>query len=191
MWGKQMIKRLNSRKFRRLRILPALIMMIPSFLIDMMLIYRIVTMHPVVLNRYGEIDIPQILMLFIFNFLILKSEGLCYYFILKYNRKRSEVRLSKDEVVYRKRRIVGYEFYYNYKIFVEFHITEIQSLIRKKNGTIVIKGNIKGVYFHLDGEQILGEKKVKGCVIPGYFEDMEKIYEKLKEIEGNLNGKNT
>lgn len=186
-----MIKRLNSRNFRRLRILPALILMIPSFIIDMILIYRIVTMHPVVMNRYGGIDIPQILMLFVFNFLILKSEGLCYYYILKYNRKRSEVRVSKDEVVYRKRRIVGYEFYYNYKIFVEFHITEIHCLLRRKNGSIVIKGNIKAVYFHLDGEQILGEKKVKWCVIPGYFEDMEKIYEKLKEIEGNLNGKNT
>lgn len=178
-----MIKKLDNEAFRRKRILPALILMLPSFIVDIILIYRIITLYP--------IDFKDAIMLFVFNAIILKSEGLCYYYILKYNRKRSEVRVSKDKVVYRKRRIVGYEFYYNYKIFVEFHITEIQNLLRRKNGSIVIKGNINAVYFHLDGERILGEKKAKRCVIPGYFEDMEKIYDKLKEIEGNSNGKNT
>lgn len=179
-----MIKKLNSREFRRLRIIPALIMMIPSFIIDIILIYRVITMNPVVLNRYGGVDIPLILMLFIFNFLILKSEGLCYYFILKYNRKQSYVLIKNEATIYRKRRIVGYETYYNHKIFVEYHICDINSLTRKKNGTLVVLGNIKAIFFHLDGKQILSEKTVGKCIIPGYFEDMELIYENLnKKLE--------
>lgn len=178
-----MVKKLDLKKFRRKWFSKALIMMIPSFLVDIIIFIRIFTMNPVIIDKNGNLDLKLICMLFIFNAIILKSEFLIWYFILRYNRVRSEVRIQDQKVIYRKRRIVGYSLYYGYKIFAEYHIIDVISIKKKGNGAILIRGKNQVIYYLIDGKTVHSNRKITKCKIPGYFSDMEKTYEKLISIK--------
>ena len=172
--------KLDTKAFRKKRVLWLVLMLLPSLIIDAVILFHIFTRSPVILDSMENFDIKEILMLLFINALLFKSAGIIIYYVIKSFRKMSEVRTSQGKVIYRKRRVVGYTFYYNYRIYIEYYITAPESISKRCNGSIVLTGEFPVVYYTLSGQDIHSKGIRRRCVIPGYFENMDSI---LKRIE--------
>jgi len=172
--------KLDTKAFRKKRALLLVMMILPSLIIDAVILFHIFERNPVILDSMGNFDINEIFMLLFINALLFKSAGIIIYYVLKSYRKKSEVRISQGKVIYRKRRVVGYTFYFNYRIYIEYYITAPESISKRRNGSIVLTGEFPVVYYTLNGQDIHSKSMRRRCVIPGYFENMDSI---LKRIE--------
>lgn len=172
---------LDKQAFRRQRLPYALLMMLPSFAVDVKLFASIFTNDSAYYNNFGEYGLWGIPLVFLFNAALLKSPGLFFYFQLKWQRKRSYVQVDKKGVLYRKRKLVGRSLEYGYAYFVEYRIGKIESLERRNNGSIYIAGNINAVYYHQDGTTEHHRRNVGSFVIPAYFEKMDEIYAAIQK----------
>lgn len=167
---------LDKKAFRRQRLPFALLMMLPSFVVDIKLMFSIITMDSAFYSNFGKYGLWSIPLAFLLNAALLKSPGLFFYFQLKWQRNRSFVFVSRNGVRYRKRKLVESSLEYGYAYFVEYQIGKIEYLKRQKNGSINVKGDITAVYYHRDGITEHHRRKSSSLVIPAYFEDMDKIF---------------
>jgi len=172
--------KLDPKLYFKKRIGAVILMMLPSFLIDLILLGRIITRHPVILNQNGTYDFKEIMTLFLANALFLKSEALCFYFELKSFRKKGEVRVSAQKVVYRKKRICGYANGFQEGLYGEYYITNPKEVKIKRTGTVVVKGDFEVIYFLIDGKEIYKKGKCKRISVPPYYENMEQIIQRIR-----------
>jgi hypothetical protein len=174
--------RLDNAAFRRIRGWWLLAMLLPSLAVDAVLLFRLLTLDPVMLDPAGKPDAGEIIKLFLANAVFLKSEGIAVYFLLRSHRRGSAVRIGPRELVYRKKRVVGYTFYYHYRIFADYHIRAPVSVEVRKNGTAVVRGEIEVVYYLRNGTDVHSAGVKRRCVIPGYFENMAVIHRRLLQL---------
>jgi hypothetical protein len=104
---------------------------------------------------------------------------------MKRYQKRSEVRVGPKKVVYWKKRYVGYTLYFGYRSFAAYQITAPETVARRKNGTIVVMGEIDVIYYLINSKDEHSRGTTRRCVIPGYFEDMDSIMKRLEQIAAN------
>ena len=173
------IHKLDKKAFRKKRLPWLILMMLPSLILDAVIIYRFIEQRLEGLNSNSATGIWEFLMLLMVNAVLFKSAGIIIYFIIKSYRGEGEVRVGPDKVVYRKKRFVGYTFYFNYRIYAEYRIENPEMVTRRGDGSIVIKGEMPVEYFEINGKDINGNGTKHRCVIPGYFEDMDSVFEKL------------
>ncbi len=173
------IHKLDEAAFRKKRIVWLGMMMLPSLVLDAVILINAASAQS---GLFDMAEIKQTLMMLLANALLFKSEGIIIYFIMKSYGKKGEIRVSPQKVVYRKKRFVGYTFYYNYRIFIEYHIAAPEKVTRRKDGSIVIVGDISIVYFMLDVKDIHSKGTKRRCVIPGYYENMDNVMKKLENL---------
>jgi len=183
--------RVEPKSFRK-RSLPWLWAgMTPSLIIDGVLIYRLIA--GLVSDPRGQTVslIANFGMLLIMNEVLFKTLPLIIYFVHRSNIKQSFVTVKNDEVIYQKRLLVMYEFDYGYTFFHEYHLQNIDSCKQRRNGSLVVKGQFKVRCLQEDGEVVNDLRKKDllprilnrtRCMIPGVFEDMDKITAQLNEL---------
>ena len=154
------------------------VMMLPSFIIDAVLLYRIVTRHPAVLTGTGALDIIGVIMLFAVNAALLKSYAFIIYFGLKALRAKSHILVHEDRVVFHKRRLVMSAEAYNYAYFINYEIRAIDRLRIRKSGAAVLRGDFPAVF--LCEDETLHHKGTRcRVVLPPYYSDMTKLLDSL------------
>lgn len=168
-----------------------LIAMTPSFIVDGVLIYRLVFR---LLDNQAKGIGPLFVdfgLLLVMNAILLKSIPVILYFVQRSLLRQSFVIVEPDKVIFRKRLLVMYEFDYGYVHFHEYHLTVIDSFKKRGDGSLVVKGNFKARCLLEDGEQETDLRKGelrpricnrKICRIPAVFRDMEHLEEKLIDI---------
>lgn len=163
-------------------------MMIPSFFVDAVLLYRAAQMQPVMLNSAGNLDILNLLELLVANAAFTKSYALIIYFVLKYIRERSYLIICADQIVYRRRILVGGSGPYNYAYFAEYHIGDIQDTVIRKSGAVVLKGKFPTVFLCRDGKTEHHKSTRKRVVIPGYYAHISELHKKIETLYFMKNG---
>jgi len=156
-----------------------LLLMVPSFVVDAVLLHRIITRHPTVLTNEEALDIFGVTIMFFMNFAILKVYALLFYYLLKYIRKRSCVMIHHNKVVYHKRRLVMSAEAYNEAYYIDYEINNIENVIVRKSGTIIVMGAFVSVYICEDEKTEHHKSTRKKVVIPPYYSDMQKLRDKL------------
>lgn len=174
--------RFEPAVFKKQRMPLLLALMIPSFLVDGILLYRVAQMHPAILNDAGVIDLPNLLMLLATNAVFTKSYAFIIYFVLKYIRKRSYLTICEDEVVFHKRFLVGGTEHYSYVYFAEYHIRNVQHVVIRKTGAIVVKGSFPTIFLCRDEKTEHHKSTRKRVVIPGYYSRIFELHEKMKML---------
>ena len=132
----------DSLAFRKTRLWYMFLLMIPSFAVDAVILYRIITRHPTAMTNEGMIDIFGVTIMFFVNFVILKGYALLIYYLLKYIRKRSCVMIHHNKVVYHKRRLVMSAESYNEAYFTDYEIKNIENVIVRKSGAVITSYSI-------------------------------------------------
>ncbi len=155
------------------------LLMIPSFAVDAVILYRIITRHPTAMTNEGMIDIFGVTIMFFVNFVILKGYALLIYYLLKYIRKRSCVMIHHNKVVYHKRRLVMSAESYNEAYFTDYEIKNIENVIVRKSGAITVTGAFVSVHLCEDEKTEHHKSTCKKIVIPPYYSDMQKLRDKL------------
>jgi hypothetical protein len=163
-------------------------MMIPSFFVDAILLYRAVLMQPIMLNNAGNLDILNLLQMLVANAVFTKSYALIVYFALKYIRERSYLTICADEVVYRRRILVGGSGLYNYAYFAEYHIRDIQNAVIRKSGAVELMGRFPTVFLYRNGKTEHHKSTRKRVIIPEYYTHIYELHEKIKLLYFTQNG---
>lgn len=160
---------LSFDAFHRLRKPWLWFMLIPSFLLDVAIIY--ISVHDVF---YGYETISTVLKLsffaFLVNALLFKVSVLNFYGLLRDRRANSYVITNTPQLIYERPP-------------TSFKIVSVKTVRVRKNGTIEVRGEIEeteSLANHLDTQK---RKKVfhkkKKLLIPSYYLNMQKIIENL------------
>lgn len=171
------------------------IALFPSFLVDGVLIYhlieKVVTKNTFVTLTVNALLVDFFLMLLI-NAVFFKSVPICLLLLQRSLLKQSHVLIKPDEIIYYRRLWVGYEFDYGFTHFYEYHLSTINKVQERCDGSLVVYGKNPVNCFHEDGSQAMDFVKNDfqprelirdRCVIPGVFEEMEKIHLKLEQLK--------
>jgi hypothetical protein len=195
----------NLSAYRRLNLPLLWLSFIPSFLVDIYLLREIVITSfedfPGDEPAY-QMWLVGIVFLFICNQGVLKGIGIYYYFHIQNLRKRSYVLLKPDEVEFFKTEIVmtrsemeganeglrlPKDAQNEFLMALVYHINRVKKIYRYANGAIEVQGDFQ---YEVFDEIMLGDsstadntqKTEHRCVIPGYFEEIETVYQKLQAM---------
>jgi len=169
----------DSNAFKKIWLKYLFIMMIPSFIVDVVLLYRITMLHPTVVTEAGTVDIFGMMMLFIINFVFLKSYALLIYFLIKYIRRRSYLITYPDKVVFHKRRLVMSDISCNEAYFTDYFIKDIEKIVVRKSGKIELRGVFPAIYLCQDEKTEHHKNTHKMIMIPSYYLSMQQLKDKL------------
>ena len=171
------------------------IALFPSLIVDGILLFRvfekIISNKHIVDQSIGSLVVDLLLMLII-NALFFKSFPIICYFVQRSLLKQSHILIKSDEFVYYRRLWVGYEFDYGFTHFYEYHLQKVDRVIKRCDGSLVVYGKNPVYCFHEDGSQAMDfvgndyqpRKLIRNrCVIPGVFEEMDKIQLKLEQLK--------
>ncbi len=65
---------------------------------------------------------------------------------------------------------------------VDLRIAQVDRMVRKQNGAIVVIGRIRKFIFQNNTHRIKGLRERKRCVIPPYYEDMDVLWHSLDRL---------
>ena len=174
-----------SEAFRKQRLPLLFLLMLPSFLVDCYIIFGLIMqLHsfplPPQIGSFWDAAAP-----FAANFVLLKAPLMLRYSRVRLMRLGSYVRVGDNLVVYRKSKIrlfskpeSGYAHHDDYY----FH--NITGVRRKQNGALVADGTITVQRKQHGIEAVMREWKRSRMTIPAYFEDMDGIEAKLRQMSG-------
>jgi hypothetical protein len=167
----------------------------PSLLVDGILLFRlfekIIANSRIVSQSVGSLLVDFLLMLLI-NALLLKSVPIIIYFVQRSLLKQSYLLIKPDHIVYFRRLWVGYEFDYGFTHFYEYRLLHVDKIKKRCDGSLVVFGKNPVYCFQEDCSQAMDfvgndfqpRKLIRNrCVIPGVFEEMDKILLKLEQIK--------
>lgn len=171
------------------------IALFPSFLVDGIIIYRLIE-KIMVIDIYVTQTIYALLgdflLMLLINAALLKSAPIFILFLQRSLLKKSYVLIKPDEIIYFRRLWVGYEFDYGFTHFYEYHLNNIVKIHKRCDGSLVVLGKNQVYCFQEDGSQAMDfvgndfkpRKLIRNrCVIPGAFEELDKIQLKLEQLK--------
>jgi len=179
--------RCNAAKFRKHYLPWVWLGILPSLILDAFLILRLIAGISVIRGSSVPTTPLQLLdfvMLLVINAVFFKSLPIIVYLIHRAHLMRSVVLVTEEIIIYTRRVLVMYEFDYGFTHTLEYQIKNVRSVIVKRNGSLLIKGDFEVRCLDESGEPVLDLRKVdlmprivkrKKCLIPGVFEGMEQI----------------
>jgi hypothetical protein len=168
----------SAEAFRR-RFLPWLLLfLLPSFIIDGLLIFNSFSGSIFTQNLVGS-ELLSLVAILLLNAVLLKSWALVWYFTLRSVYRKSGIFRQKGLWVYRRNLPNLSDTYLNYKPYVEYRLEDVRQVQRKRGG-IVIAGQIEKRWLDEDGD-VLQTRSVERVSIPGCFTDMDGLYCELME----------
>lgn len=181
--------RYNANKFRRLYFPWVWLGILPSLLLDVFLILRLIAGITVIRGSSvptTPIRLLDFVMLLVTNAVFFKSLPIIVYLIHCVHLRRSVVLVTQEKIVYTRRVLVMYEFDYGFTHFLEYQIKHVRRVSQKRNGSLLLEGDFEVRCLDEGGEPVLDLRKGelmprilkrKKCQIPGVFENMEQITE--------------
>lgn len=142
----------------------------------------------------GELLVDGLYMLFI-NALLIKSVPLIVYFLSKSHLQQSHISIKPGEVVFFKRKWVGYEFDYGYTFFHEYHLSRVEKITKKRDGSLRVFGKNQVYCFYHDKTPVMDLRKNelipkvihrRKCCIPAVFDGLDEIQRKLDELHTSM-----
>jgi hypothetical protein len=177
---------LDSANFKRLRRPWLLIALLPSFLLDLVILG--IGIH----DYYTDIALGDLVFFTIIalvaNAVFLKGGPYKYYRRLYEYRQLDRVRLLEKSLVYQRhdlhREITEVDTISHYR---EYRIKQVETLVQKKDGSIHLAGTIEVTRYHewLSTKKrvaVSATEKVRQLIIPGYYQGMSQIHDKLSSL---------
>ena len=174
------IHQFDLREFRK-RTLPwMLVLMSPSLAVDAVVIFRVLTLHPVVLSSSGVINLLDIIVMLLINAVLLKTYAIVIYLVLRFMYKNSTIIVHQNMIVYRKRRMLTSGDEYHRIRFTEYYLKDISHINISKSGAVTVSGTFRILHDLWNGET--EEALKKQVTIPAYFTNMSELIDKLNKL---------
>ena len=149
-------------------------MIIPSLILDVLLIQRIITHHPIFTSNTGHIIIPFVIKLFLGNAILLKGLPTLWLFYKHRKAKKSWVIIKNGGVVFHRHVYFPAEWRLHEPIFIEYHIPKIETVYFCRK-SLKIVGDITKIWLNETGET-LHSVSVNECVLPAWFDSFDDLY---------------
>jgi hypothetical protein len=155
--------------------LPIFFLMItPSLIMDGVILYRMITHHPVILSDSGHINLPFAIQLFLINAVLLKGWAIVWLIIKRRNASKSWVIIKKGTIIFRRHIFFPSEWHFDDPTAIEYRITKISTVYFHKKYLKVV-GDIEKYWLNENNEP-LRAKSISECCIPAWFQAIDDLY---------------
>ena len=173
------------REFRKRRLPLLFIALIPSLVLDGCILFGFITGQTVLPVIAPVPDLRETLTKLAASFVFFKSVPILFYLRLRAQRAKSYVLIKDEAVIYRKSRLMGLlktDWKNGYAFNDDIEIINPENVRRGLSGGIVVRGIFKEVRRLPETNAYYSDITVRRAPIPGYYEDMEKIADKLSRM---------
>ena len=164
----------SAKAFKKYYLPIFFLMISPSLLADGIILYRIVSRHPVIFSPNGHIDLPLIIQLFFVNTVLLKGWAIIWLIIKRRNAVKSWVIIKNGTVIFRQHLFFPSEWHFDNPTAIEYHITRISTVYFHKKYLKII-GEIKKCWLN-ESSETLRSKSITECRIPAWFDSNYDLY---------------
>lgn len=172
--------------FRKLRLPLLFLALVPSLILDGLILSGFITGRSMLAPIIETADITATLSALAASFMLLQSWLIIIYLRLRGQRARSMVLEVENGLIYRKCKLMSiiktdWKSGYAYNDYIE--ISGYDSVRRTALGSIVLKGSFKVIRRVPETEKYFGERVIRRVIIPAYYKDLDRAYDKLFRIK--------
>ena len=161
--------RFNTKLFCQQRLPWLVVLLLPSLVVDGVLLYRLLTMEGLARTPQGQWQWSEVLGLYATVFVLLQAAPLLWFGLLYFYRRQGFVTVGPGVVSFYRRSLVYAEFDYGFPDFVQYFIRRVDRVRPTWGGGLRVGGKIEAVYYWRDGTSEHSRRPQKWVRIPGYY----------------------
>jgi hypothetical protein len=164
----------SSKAFWKYYLPIFLAMIIPSLILDVYLIQRVLVHHPSITSASGHVNVPWVLELFLGNTILLKGWAISWLVFKHHRAKKSWVIIKNGCVIFHRHVFFPFEWRKHEPVSIEFNIPEIK-IVYFCRKSLKIVGRIKKIWLNENGET-LHSIDMEECILPAWFDSVDDLY---------------
>ena len=168
--------------FRKLRLPLLFLALVPSFVLDGLILFGFITGRSMLAPIIENADITMTLSALAASFMLLQSWLIIIYLRLRGQRSRSMVFETDIGLVYRKCKLISIvktDWKSGYAYNDDIEISSYESIRRTAFGSIVLKGSFKVIRRAPETEKYFGERIIRRVIIPAYYKDLDRAFNEI------------
>ena len=164
----------SSKAFLKYYLPIFMVMIVPSLLLDILIIKRLCLHHQLIISASGHINVPWVLELFLGNAILFKGWAIIWLLYKHHKAKKSWIIIKNGCVIFHRHIDFPSEWRFHEPVAIEFHIPKIETVYFYKK-SLKIVGNLTKIWLNENGET-LHSIDVNECVLPAWFDSFDDLY---------------